>query len=180
MKKDIRKEYFDWMYVSMGGNKHGEGYTFEKLLTALHETEFTYSIEKDSNRASDGVGLRRRFAHAHDYSYSEVEEVISGPCSVLEMMIALAIRCEENIMDNPQYGDRTSQWFWRMIVNLGLGAQYDKLFDKHIFDIAINRFLNREYAANGTGGLFKIRNCKHDLRKIEIWQQLCWYTNDLN
>ena len=34
-------------------------------------------------------------------------------CSVLEMMIALAIRCEEHIMDDPDVGNRTGQWFWK-------------------------------------------------------------------
>lgn len=43
------------------------------------------------------------------------------PCSVLEMIIALAIRLEEHIMDDPDIGNRTGQWFWDMIVSLGLG-----------------------------------------------------------
>ena len=38
------------------------------------------------------------------------------------MMIALAIRCEEHIMDDPDAGDRTGQWFWSMLVSLGLGS----------------------------------------------------------
>ena len=99
----------------------------------------------------------------------------NAPCSVLEMMVALAIRCEETIMDNPAYGDRTAQWFWGMIRTLGLYSMTDDRFDQEYVDMVIDRFLNRDYEPNGEGGLFKINNCKYDLRKIEIWYQLCWY-----
>ena len=41
-------------------------------------------------------------------------------------------------------------------------------------------FLNREYEPNGKGGLFFIRNCKEDLRNVEIWAQLCWYLDTID
>ena len=78
-------------------------------------------------------------------------------------------------MDNPAYGDRTAQWFWSMIKTLGLYSMTDDNFDFDYVSLVIDRFLNREYAPNGEGGLFKINNCEYDLRKIEIWYQLCWY-----
>ena len=34
-------------------------------------------------------------------------ELDNYPCSVLEMLIALSIRCEETIMTDEEYGDRT-------------------------------------------------------------------------
>ena len=90
-------------------------------------------------------------------------------------MIALAIRCEENIMDDTSYGDRTAQWFWGMITSLGLGDQTDSRIDYIYVDDVIKRFLDRDYEPNGKGGLFTIKNCRQDLRKVEIWYQLCWY-----
>lgn len=54
----------------------------------------------------------------------------------LEMIIALAIRLEEHIMDDPDIGNRTGQWFWDMIVSLGLGSE-------GLIDV-IRRFLNRD------------------------------------
>ena len=42
-------------------------------------------------------------------------------------------------------------------------------------DDVIKRFLDRDYEPNGKGGLFTIKNCRQDLRKVEIWYQLCWY-----
>ena len=95
------------------------------------------------------------------------------------MMTALAIRCEENIMDDTRYGDRTTQWFWGMINNLGLGSMWGDNYDKVYVDQVLQTFLNRDYAPNGKGGLFTIRNCDRDLRDVEIWYQLNWYLNSI-
>ena len=95
------------------------------------------------------------------------------------MMIGLAIRCEEWIMDNPNYGNRTRQWFWSMISSLGLGSMHDERFDEAYVKQIVIRFLNREYQPDGRGGLFTIRNCEYDLRDVEIWYQLCWYLDDI-
>jgi hypothetical protein len=90
------------------------------------------------------------------------------------MMVALAIRAE-TIMDDDGIGDRTGQWFWTMIHNLGLTPMTDGEFDRNRVDAIIARMLNREYEPDGSGGLFTVRNCVYDMRKIEIWCQLSWY-----
>jgi hypothetical protein len=139
-------------------------------------------IPKDQNRAEGGIDLRYRFAISQGYE-DDIEEILyilDGPCSILEMMVALAIRCEEDIMDDPCMGDRTAQWFWGMIVSLGLGPMMDHNFDVLLVDEVIHRFLNREYEPDGTGGLFTIRNCEEDLRDVEIWIQMCWYLNTIS
>jgi hypothetical protein len=106
-------------------------------------------------------------------------EALSGPCSVLEMLIALAIRCEETIMDDASMGNRTGQWFWGMINNLGLGGMTDDIVDVGVVDSVIERFLARDYEPNGEGGLFTIRRCSEDLRTVEIWVQLLWYLDTI-
>ena len=107
--KNVEQEYFEWLYDLVCDNRYSEGYSYRKLLSYLHDVEFTYTIPKDSNRAEDGLDLRYRFAYNTGREYAE--EYLDGPCSVLEMMVALAIRCEECIMDDPKYGNRTGQWF---------------------------------------------------------------------
>lgn len=178
----IVNEYFNWLYDIACGKRFSKKISYSKLLSHLHEIEFTYLIPKDKNRASDGIGLRYRFAIAHDFSESidSILDMLSGPCSVLEMMLALAIRCEENIMDDPSMGDRTGQWFWGMIVNLGLGAMMDDRFDEDFVDDKIATFLSREYEPTGEGGLFTISDCDRDLTTVEIWYQLCWYLNTIS
>lgn len=173
----IIDEYFEWMYDLVCGQRYAKGISFRKLLGFLHDTEFIFTIKRDANRAEDGIDLRYRFAC--DSGYSDAEDYLNGPCSVLEMMIALAIRCEEDFMDDPRMGDRTSQWFWQMIVSLGLGGMMDSEFDIQRAEFVVDRFLNREYEPNGKGGLFTIRHCDQDLRNVEIWYQLCWYINSI-
>lgn len=175
----IINEYFEWLCNSVCGKRYSKNVSYRKLLTRLHDIEFVYSITNDENRAKDGIDLRWRFSLDIGIDYEIVEEYLSGPCTVLEMMVALAISCEESIMDDPQIGDRTGQWFWGMIVNLGLGSMMDTNFDKQYVDYVITRFLNREYEPDGKGGLFTIKNCDRDLRKFEIWYQLCWYIDSI-
>lgn len=78
-------------------------------------------------------------------------------------------------MDDPEIGDRTSQWFWSMIANLGLSSMIDKNFDQEYAEEVVLRFLNREYEPDGIGGLFNVRHRSCDVRDVEIWKQLCWY-----
>lgn len=131
--------------------------------------------------------MRYRFAIVCNYldSLDEILYILERPCkevrtcSVLEMMVALAIRCEESIMDDPNMGDRTGQWFWGMVVNLGLGSMTDAFYDEQVVDDILARFLNRKYEPDGKGGLFTVRHCEQDLRKVEIWHQLCWYLDSI-
>lgn len=171
---EIEHDYFEWIFGMICDGRYAQTNSYRKLLTYLHEVEFTYLIPNDADRACDGVSLRRRYALlTNDYEY--VMDCLDGPCSVLEMMVALAIRCEETIMTDPKFGDRTGQWFWKMIVNLGLGSMADIRFDERYVKEVVASFLKRDYEPNGRGGLFMIRNCKHDLRKVDIWCQMLWY-----
>ena len=174
----LNEEYFEWMYSRVCGNRYSKPISYRKLLTHLHNTEFIYSIRKDRNRARDGIGLRDRFVESQGYK-PYMAEYLDGPCSVLEMMIALAIRGEESLMDDPMLGDRTAQWFWGMITSLGLGGMYDSLFDECLVQDIVTRFLNREYEPDGRGGLFTIRNAHRDMRDIEIWYQMHDYINTI-
>lgn len=155
---------------------------FGKLLSQLHNTYFRYSLDMDQNRAEDGISLRYRFALEHEDYRDDTDyvlDILVGPCSVLEMMIALALRCEENLMDDTTKGNRTRQWFWGMVVNLGLGPMTDDKYDDQYVDECLDRFLDREYDPDGKGGLFTIKHCDVDLRDVEIWRQLCWYLNSI-
>lgn len=180
MRSEIRANYFEWLLNLACGERYSNKFTYRRLLEVLHDTKFRYSILKDRNRAEDGIDLRRRFAlGAEEYPYEVIINSLSGRCSVLEMMIALSIRCEENIMDDPNVGDRTGQWFWGMIINLGLGSMMDDRFDISYVNDVLDKFLDREFDPDGRGGLFTVRNCEYDLRDVEIWYQLCWYLDNI-
>jgi len=176
LQDEITNEYFDWICRLVCNTDYSKYLSYTKLLSHLHSIKFTYSIRKDQNRAEDGRDLRWRFICGQDYPeyYNDYLTCLDEPCSVLEMLVALSVRCEE-LMDDPNLGNRTAQWFWGMIINLGIGSMTDVRYDRLLVDAAISKFLKREYEPNGKGGLFTIRNCDCDLRSVEIWLQMCWY-----
>lgn len=181
MYNKISNLYFDWLDSLVSIGRYRKPFSYQKLLMLLHDTEFVYICDLDKNRAADGISLRYQFAGVcTEYDEDEIFQCLDdAPCSVLEMMIALAKRCENTIMDDPKIGNRTQQWFWTMITNLGLGDMYDSRFDRRYVKKVIDKFLNREYSPDGDGGLFRIRNCDEDLRTVEIWTQLCWYLDSI-
>ena len=176
-ENNVTIDYFDWMYNLVCRNRYSKNISFKKVFSYLNDTKFTYSIRMDLNRAKDGTELRRRYAN--EFKIANIYDRICGPCSVLEMMIALAIRCEETIMDDENFGDRTDQWFWDMMKNLGLGHMDDDEFDEEYVSDVVTRFLNRDYEPDGRGGLFFVRNCDIDLRDVEIWIQMLWYLDNI-
>ena len=172
---NIDDEYYEWLCSFTKGKKKGNNIkSFNKLLDLLHYCEFVPIIELDENRVEDGLSLRWRFSNEHNVRYNSDDR-----CSVLEMMIALSLRCEEQIMDDPEIGNRTSYWFWLMIRNMGLFKYNDNNFNSQDVQMIIDRFINREYDYDGSGGLFKIPDCHRDLTKVEIWYQMCWYLDTL-
>lgn len=175
----IQAEYFEWMYSIVGDE--GDASSHRTLLRCLHAIEFAYSLAMDENRYEDGIALRYRFGRERGYGVDLISEKMGNrPCSVLEMMIALALRCEDDIMSDPDKGDRTGQWFWAMIVNLGLGGETDANFRESRVAARVDRFLRRNYEPDGEGGLFRVEGCDQDMRGVEIWYQMHKYLESIN
>lgn len=175
-RHELNDSYFDWMY-RLVCKKPG---SYRRLFKQLHSIDFEYLIPMDGNRAEDGVDLRYRFGYENAYDDHTIAKYLDDhPCSVLEMLIALAIRCEEHIMDDPDIGDRTYIWFWNMIQNLGLDFMSDSRYEPEYVAATIDRFLNRDYGRNGTGGLFTVNSSRYDMRSMEIWYQMCAYLEDI-
>lgn len=163
-------EYFKWLCSIVSRDRFSKNISYDKLFKCLHSIDFRVLIPNDINRAKDGVDLRRRY-----YLETSKYSGLTCPCTVLEMMVALTIRCEESIMDNPSFGDRTGQWFWTMVKTLGISDMTDDRFDEGFVRDKIDIFMDRQYKPDGQGGLFRIKHCRRDLRTVEIWYQLCWY-----
>ena len=171
-EKDVQMLYYDWLCAHIGEKTGG----YSKLLEYLYARDFTYIIPLDGNRAADGIDLRYNFGREKSIAdYIIASYLDHRPCSILEMMVALATRCEVHIMDNPEYGNRTSQWFWEMVQNLGLSKMTDGRFRHGDDERIINRFLDREYGPDGSGGLFTVGSGHGDMRSVEIWYQMEWY-----
>lgn len=174
-KQEITNEYFEWLCKSVYSKKFSK----PDILEFLHEVDFEYTIGMDSNRAEDGISLRYGFCYDKGYDYRMVASYLDiSPCSFLEMIVALSKRCEEQIMHDDEYGDRTAKWFWDMLITMGLVDKQSAKFNINLADDILDKFFNRAYKRNGVGGLFKTKNRTHDMRSKEIWYQMCTYLNE--
>ena len=158
---------------------------YTELFNILHGVDFCYIASMDCNMEEHGMELRYRFGTDENIDHREICYYLDRDgCSFLEMMVALAFRCEEDIMDDPEFGNRTSIWFSDMLTNLGIADYDDLYFKENSPDIdsiqedilsKIEICLNRDYEKNGSGGLFITKNQNIDMRYLDIWQQLNRY-----
>ena len=162
-----KQTYFNRLYKTVfpEGNSVEPVRSYRKVCKVMFNTPFRYSIYLDKNRFEDGLSYRYRLG------FESTE-----PCNVFEMLVALAVRMEEDIMSDPRFGDRIPQWFFSMIGSMGLAQYDDKVFDEEKVENLIETFLNRKYAKNGKGGLFTFRHKTIlDPREVEIWDQMQWW-----
>lgn len=161
--------YLEWLSAMVISDESLRD-SYQKVLEELYLKQFRWTIPTDINRAEDGEVLRDIYRDEMGLPANA-----SGPCSVLEMMAALALRCENELMYDPDEGNRIDIWFWDMFENLGLNRLDDWHFDSVEFDKIMDRFLDRKYDKDGYGGLFFIEGFGRDMRKIEIWYQLNYF-----
>lgn len=155
--------YFLWLLDRIDDGS-GRTEEYEELLWYLYERDFTWIIDMDENRAAYGLDLRYEF----DPGYFTGNK----PCSVLEMMIALAYNWEHNITYDHHLGDRTPVWFWTMVENLGLlDVDEDPSFGYECEKI-VDNWLRRRFRPDGFGSPFPLKRPMRDQRKIEIWLQV--------
>lgn len=172
---ELREEYFNWMCQLIRDGEH-DVQSYRIMLSELNDVDFEYSLPMDANREADGIDLRYQFGREHHIEARVIATALDiTPCSVMEVLVALAVRCEEHIMSDPEYGDRTGVWFWSMMKNLGLDELVNSQYDAQEFYYIIDRFLDRKYTYDGRGGLFYIPNPREDLRDVDIWYQMMWY-----
>lgn len=175
MTRNIYDDYFNWLCSLVQDSKPSRA-SYKRLLNYLFDTEFVYVMPMDGNRFADGVNLRYRFGREYGIEDPIIASCLDvRPCSIFEMMVALAFRCEEHIMYNPASGTQSGRWFWMFITNLGLSDMVDARFDEEYVNSVVWRFLDRQYEPDGQGGLIYIPNSEYDLRSMEIWYQMMRY-----
>ena len=181
VRDELINDYYNWICGIVCETK-AKQCNFSKLLSYLHSVQFDYIIGRDGNRAEDGMDLRYRFGYENKINQVAIADILDDrPCSVLEMMVALAVRMEDHIMYDPDKGNQQSHWFWVMFDNLGLQPMTNSRFEEHradIYDI-VDRLNYREYEPDGTGGLFVTTDPTKNMLEEEIWYQMMEYLKEL-
>ena len=168
--------YYQWL-IEMAGVNRPPYLDYLLLMQELHKRPFVWSIPMDSNRAMDGFSLRKRYAEENGYILPTDENGDMMSVSVLEVLLALSLRIDTEIMGEPGvvYPER---WFWVMMENLKLTICTDDHFDKHYVEQQLDIWLEKKYKRNGQGGLFPLKKPFGDQRQTEIWQQMQEYLNE--
>ena len=168
--------YFEWLCQKV---KARRSYSF--LMFQLYNTEFYYTLDLDVNRLKDGFYLRDLYIYEKGLCAPQVTVWLHTmeQISVLEVLVAMAIRFEENIMCDDYYGDRTDVWFWMMIDNLEINLSNSKYNEDYI-SWMLAKFMSRDYDEDGTGSIVRLENdYGTDIRDIEIWHQFNLYLSEL-
>lgn len=169
--------YLDWIMKDRLHLTDREIKNYISLFNVLFEMDFVWIHPLDENRASDGLVLRSDF----EYETGLYLEGFNPKCTVFEMLAALAIRCENQLMRNLSLGDRTAKWFFMMLENLGLlefdNRHWNSSSRRHIESI-LYTFLERKYDKKGVGGAFPLRHSQKNQANEQIWNQLMAYINE--
>lgn len=170
-----KQQYFEFLCGIIGDIRRGVVSEYTLLLEHLHKKEFYSLVPNDDNRGEDGKKLRMIFEEEANQGLSFFLE---EPCTVLEMLIGLSFRIENNLKDGP-HDMSTGECFWMLINNLGLSwannNAYCQDYESEAIDEQIDIFLSRNYGKNGDGGLFPLKKPLKDQRKVEIWYQMAEY-----
>lgn len=176
-KEKLNELYFNWLIGQV--NEPSDPYVdYSELFKSLYEKDFIYLIDRDINRAEDGLALRKKFKKEYDLD-ADKRLYFDPCCTCMEAMVAIAINCEHDIMACDPDDEHPNRWFWGMIESLGL-MPYDNFnFNHAAVDRILNRWLNREFNMDGSGSLFTIKHPLTDYRKMEIAGQMYHYLNEL-
>lgn len=160
---NVLDHYFEWLC-----NKIGYQEEYYYLLEYLFNNNFIWVIDMDENRALDGLYLRRRFVDEEGVRGDPFE---NRECTILEMLVALSIRLEDEIM-----GDPNLEIFWKMLDNLGL----TKTGNQNIWHKILQGWMYRtSIRKNGSGGLFPLSHPRDNQANVEIWGQAMDYLNEI-
>lgn len=168
-------DYYQWLLTQIDGYKE-PFYNYSLLLNELHSIEFVWSIPKDENRAIDGINLRKLYIDEENLDDSYFDSSI--PCSVLEMLVSLSIRCDIELMGS--WSSREpGKWFWMMIDNLGLLRCSDDRFSGEYVRQQVGIWLSRDFNKSGVGSPFPLHKSRHsDQRNVDIWRQMNGYLSE--
>lgn len=173
----LTHRYYSWLFDWVDMYPRRKKYML--LIKDLHKKKFRWFVPNDVNRAFEGKNLREQFCKEYGIDYNEND--FDNEVSMLEMILALAFRCDSIMADSPD-NVAIGDWFWRLISNIEL----DEFTDQAYYDLGgsakvdkiLEQIINRTYEKSGKGGLFPLKRMKKDQRKVELWYQMCQYLVD--
>lgn len=178
----ISEEYFNWIINTIFDDVNLID-SYYGLLLELHGYVFEYSIQKDENRQKDAQDFRYMFGEAAGYSEGCIaRELDIQPPSLLEVIIALINRVQDNVLCDLEHGIKNQDIFMDILKSLQLDemchGRYLTSDDAICVENRISKLYNKDFSYYGEGSLFTVSNPQEDMRCTEIWFQFMWYLNE--
>lgn len=159
--------YFQWLCDEVGIYGY---FQEESIGSVLFRIQYTYRFVLDENRAIAGTNLRQEFT---DIYGAPEDEVKTGPCSVFEMLVALARDFASNadISVKQAYSD--------MMFNVGLipVSIMDTKDEDDIFR-TVDQWLEGRVNERGDGTPFPLNFYDGDARHLDLWSQMNIYIHE--
>lgn len=176
----LNDNYFKWL-LGILGFKEPMSCRYISMLSYMYSTDFKLTnpiVGHDDNRINDGFELRATYSN--NFTDPDLPKVFNDPVSVLEVLVAFAMRIDDDIMYDGSL--HASKWFFIMIDNLGmtnftddrLGLDWVIDDEEQILDI----WMSRQYGPDGNGTIFPLKSTVFDQRKLEMWYQMQEWFNE--
>lgn len=146
--------YFEWLLSQVECD--------EQLGELLDAMTYSWHFILDENRSAGGLELRK--IYGLEYSV-DLDDVKTGPCSVLEMFVALAMRFSENADIS------VSKAFHEMISNL-------QEVNSNSLKVTIQEWMNGNFSPDGYGSPFILQYYTGDARDLDVWTLMTIYISE--
>lgn len=185
MRRSLPAKWVEWLLSNVDYvNRYAYGLHIHKVVSALADISFEPMIQEDVGEVQNVLTMRGYWLEDQG-RFDDSAQVYGyfGDVTVLEILICLAMRMEEIMLDD-SYGDRTGQWFFTMLHNLGLlDEQFrdENLKGEKTPDILrmvyeqVRGFLTRDTVGKYP---FNLPN-REEERRMSLWMQANAYLNYL-
>lgn len=143
---------------------------YSRLMSDLLTYPFEVIIPEDDSRLKEGAYLRHEFTG---------EDVDLNTVSVIEVLIAFAIRIDREYIGIPQE-PHPEILLMEFFNNLKLLKYFNENYNEEEVKNIITKFVTRQYNFNGYGGIFPLKHTNIDQRKIQLWNQMTMYLSERN
>ena len=194
----VKDSYFNYLMSLISSDEVNAAQEYYNLCLLFFETPFTVLNPMDENRSCDGADLRERWLDNIGVKDERIKleyanDIALMPVSFLEVLVALSVRVDKDILAMPDKPFMASEFFWDMVNNLvkygTFGNKYHKasdiltdeqwcVFVEDNMKAAIKKVLTRTYHEDGKGGLFPMNKPKTNQRKMDMWANCMQYVSE--
>lgn len=173
ISRSTTEDYLHWLESQLLDEDSARK-TYGDLVKAMFAKKFLAIMAMDNNRMVDGLDLRVEFAHHEHIRPDRMSSL--GPCSFIEVLVALSRRLAFNA------GGQAPGWAWQLLCNTELDRLSDPLTRPKLrrADEIMDTVIYRRYFPDGTGGFFPLNHPDDDQTQIELWYQMHAYISELH